>query len=149
VVPEGYGERITRGEPATVQAIVDGTDGNSSNIVIGYASTTGGRVRCRSGDSPAPGAQEGVARCRGARVVQPATRERLFMVPAVLALVLLVMTTMLTAMAIVREREQGTLEQLNVTPITPSELMVGKLLPYGLIGTRRCDPRDGHGRVLV
>ena len=56
------------------------------------------------------------------------------MVPGIIALLLLVVTTNLTAMAIVREREVGTLEQLNVTPLARWELIVGKLLPYALIG---------------
>ena len=56
------------------------------------------------------------------------------MIPGILALLLLVVTTNLSSMAIVRERELGTLEQLNVTPIARWELIVGKLLPYALIG---------------
>src|SRR5439155_30366 len=57
-----------------------------------------------------------------------------FMIPGILALLLLVVTTNLSSMAIVRERELGTLEQLNVTPLRRWELIVGKLLPYGLVG---------------
>jgi ABC-2 type transport system permease protein len=57
-----------------------------------------------------------------------------FMVPGVLALLLMVITTVLGAMAIVREKELGTLEQLNVTPLKRWELTVGKLLPFALIG---------------
>ena len=64
----------------------------------------------------------------------PQLESRHFMIPGVLALVLLVVTANLAAMAIVREKEVGTLEQLNVTPLRRWELIVGKLLPYGLIG---------------
>jgi hypothetical protein len=64
----------------------------------------------------------------------PQIESRHFMVPGVLALVLLVVTANLSSMAIVREKELGTLEQLNVTPLARWELVVGKLLPYGLIG---------------
>jgi len=64
----------------------------------------------------------------------PGLESRYFMVPGVLALLLLLVTTNLSAMAIVRERELGTLEQLNVTPLRNIELILGKLLPYGLIG---------------
>ena len=56
------------------------------------------------------------------------------MIPGVVALLLLVVTTNLSSMGIVREKELGTLEQLNVTPLRRSELIVGKLLPYALIG---------------
>jgi ABC-2 type transport system permease protein len=64
----------------------------------------------------------------------PELESRDFIVPGIMALLLLVVTTNLTAMAIVRERELGTLEQLNVTPIARWELIIGKLLPYGVIG---------------
>jgi ABC-2 type transport system permease protein len=64
----------------------------------------------------------------------PQLESRHFMIPGVLALVLLIVTTNLSAMAIVREKEVGTLEQLNVTPLQRWELIAGKLLPYGLIG---------------
>ena len=63
----------------------------------------------------------------------PRLESRYFMIPGVLALVLLVVTANLAAMAMVREKELGTLEQLNVTPLRRWELIVGKLLPYGLI----------------
>src|SRR5690606_36176532 len=64
----------------------------------------------------------------------PQLESRDFMVPGIVALLLLVITTNLSSMAIVRERELGTLEQLNVTPLTRWELILGKLLPYGIIG---------------
>jgi drug efflux transport system permease protein len=64
----------------------------------------------------------------------PRLESRDFMIPGVVALLLLVITTNLSSMAIVREKELGTLEQLNVTPLRRSELILGKLLPYALIG---------------
>jgi len=64
----------------------------------------------------------------------PELESRDFMVPGVLALILLVMTSVFSSMAIVRERERGTLEQLNVTPLGRWELILGKLLPYATIG---------------
>ena len=57
-----------------------------------------------------------------------------FMVPGVLAMILMVMTMMLTSMALVRERELGTMEQLLVTPLKPGHLIVGKLIPYAMVG---------------
>ena len=64
----------------------------------------------------------------------PQLESRDFMIPGILALLLLVVTTNLSSMGIVRERELGTLEQLNVTPLRRWELIVGKLLPYALVG---------------
>jgi len=135
VIPAGYGDRVVRGAAATVQGLVDGTDGNSSNIVIGYAANlvAGYGAELVAARLP-PAMRQGTLGVEIRVWFNPEMESRYFMVPGVLALVLLVMTTILTAMAIVREKELGTLEQLNVTPITPGELMVGKLLPYGLIG---------------
>jgi ABC-2 type transport system permease protein len=64
----------------------------------------------------------------------PRLESRDFMIPGIVALLLLVVTTNLSSMAIVREKETGTLEQLNVTPLRRWELILGKLLPYGLVG---------------
>ena len=64
----------------------------------------------------------------------PSLESRAFMIPGILALLLLVVTTNLSSMAIVREKELGTLEQLNVTPLARWELIVGKLVPYALLG---------------
>jgi ABC-2 type transport system permease protein len=64
----------------------------------------------------------------------PRLESREFMIPGIVAMLLLVVTTNLSAMALVREREVGTLEQLNVTPLGRFELILGKLLPYGMIG---------------
>ena len=64
----------------------------------------------------------------------PQLESRVFMIPGIVALLLLVITTNLSSMALVREREQGTLEQLNVTPLARWEIIVGKLLPYAAIG---------------
>lgn len=135
VVPAGYGEGLAEGRAPIVQAIVDGTDGNSSNIVVGYAGSLVAEYGAELAERRLPPDLRRGALTPRVRVwFNPQLESRLFMVPAVLALVLLVMTTMLTAMAIVREKELGTLEQLNVTPISRMELMVGKLVPYGLIG---------------
>ena len=71
------------------------------------------------------------------------------MIPGVLALVLLIVTANLAAMAIVREKELGTLEQLNVTPLRRWELIVGKLLPYGLIALIDVLLVVRRGRVVV
>jgi ABC-2 type transport system permease protein len=64
----------------------------------------------------------------------PGLESRDFMIPGIVALLLLVVTTNLSSMGIVREKELGTLEQLNVTPLTRTELIVGKLVPYALVG---------------
>jgi ABC-2 type transport system permease protein len=134
-IPAGYARSLERAIPVRVQVVADGSDANSSNIALGYARgfvASYAEELLAARDAPvAPGGQ-----LRGdVRVwFNPQLESRLFMIPGVLALVLLVITTMLTAMAIVREKELGTLEQLNVTPLKRWELILGKLLPYAIIG---------------
>ena len=133
-IPPDYGERIRRGEPAVVQVVADGTDANSTNVALGYAGTlVSGYARdlaaARDGAPPEPLVRADV------RVwFNPRLESRDFMIPGILALLLLVVTTNLSSMAIVREKELGTLEQLSVTPIARWELILGKLLPYAVIG---------------
>ena len=133
-IPAGYGADLAAGRGVTVQVAADGTDSNSTTAALGYATALiGGYAReLASAGSPAPAAGGIDARIRV--WFNPELESRFFMVPGVLALVLLLVTANLAAMAIVREKEVGTLEQLNVTPLRRWELITGKLLPYGLIG---------------
>ena len=132
-IPTGYGAALRRGEPVRVQLVADGSDANSVNIGLGYA------ANLVASHAEAIAAGQGAAGGGGLQLdvrvwFNPELQSRLFMIPGVLALVLLVITTILTSMAIVREKEIGTLEQLNVTPMRRWELIAGKLLPYALIG---------------
>jgi ABC-2 type transport system permease protein len=133
-IPVGYGAQIARQRPAVVQVIADGSDSNSTGVALGYATSLIGTY---AQELAAEGARMGPAGGIDARIriwYNPQLESRHFMIPGVLALVLLVVTANLAAMAIVREKELGTLEQLNVTPLRRWELIVGKLLPYGAIG---------------
>jgi ABC-2 type transport system permease protein len=133
-IPAGYGEQIDRRLPAVVQVIADGSDSNSTTVALGYAtSLIGGYAQ----ELAVPDARAGDGGGIDGRIriwFNPQLESRHFMIPGVLALVLLVITSNLAAMAIVREKELGTLEQLNVTPLRRWELIVGKLLPFGVIG---------------
>lgn len=133
-IPVDYGERVRAGQPTTVQVVADGTDANSTNVALGYAGTL---VASYARDLAAPSGLAPAAPLVSAEVrvwFNPQLESRDFMIPGILALLLLVVTTNLSSMAIVRERELGTLEQLNVTPIFRWELILGKMLPYALIG---------------
>jgi ABC-2 type transport system permease protein len=133
-IPADYSSRIRAGQPAVVQVVADGTDANSTNVALGYA---GRLVSAYARELTAMGGAVPAPPLIGAEVrvwFNPELESRFFMIPGILALLLLVITTNLSSMAIVREREVGTLEQLNVTPIARWELITGKLLPYGLIG---------------
>ena len=136
-IPADYHEAIDGGRPATLQLIADGTDSSSTGIAMGYAASLVNaynqelarqRLLAAGQDAP-PTAIDARIRVW----FNPELESRYFMIPGIVALLLLVITTNLSSMAVVREKELGTLEQLNVTPITRWQLIVGKLLPYGLI----------------
>jgi ABC-2 type transport system permease protein len=141
-IPRGYGQFVESRRPVTVQVVADGTDSNSTTVALGYAtSLIGGYAQelaaapmAASPELGAPVATRGAIDARIRVWFNPQLESRFFMLPGVLALILLVVTANLASMAIVREKELGTLEQLNVTPLRRWELIVGKLLPYGLIG---------------
>jgi ABC-2 type transport system permease protein len=138
-IPAGYGEAIGRGRPQTLQVLADGSDANSTGVGMGYAAALlAGYAEALAGARIPPG----VVRPPGAVGIEarvrvwfnPRLESRHFMLPGVLALLLLAVTTILAAMGIVRERERGTLEQLNVSPLRRWELILGKLLPYAIVG---------------
>ncbi len=135
VIPTGLGAAIDRGGAPTrtdVQLLADGSDANSSGIALAYAA---GLVREYNTVLLAERGAAAAPINVSLRVwFNPELVSRDFMVPGVLAMLLLVVTANLSSMAIVRERELGTLEQLSVTPLSNVELMIGKLLPYGIIG---------------
>jgi ABC-2 type transport system permease protein len=134
-IPTGYGEHVAANRPVTLQVIADGTDSNSTTVALGYAtSLIGGYAEDLLAGTAPGGSTPGGIDARIRVWFNPQLESRHFMIPGVLALVLLVITTNLASMAIVREKELGTLEQLNVTPLRRWELIVGKLLPYGFIG---------------
>ncbi len=146
VIPPGYGRAVAQGHPQAVQVIADGSDSNSAGVSLGYATNLIAAYG-RELAAQQPAGREtsyvasGFSRTGGPALeavvrvwFNPQLESRDFMVPGVVALLLLLVTTNLSAMGIVREKEIGTLEQLNVTPLRRVELIIGKLLPYGLVG---------------
>jgi ABC-2 type transport system permease protein len=138
VIPWDFTQRLNDGRPAQVQVLVDGSDDNTANVLIGYAQAV---VQGYSSEI-----QLNWLRNRG-QLIQPApvsveTRtwynedleSSAFIVPGVLALVMSVIGAFLTSLTIAREWERGTMEQLISTPVTPLEIMLGKLAPYFIIG---------------
>lgn len=148
-IPRGFGTAVVAGTPGTLQLVADGSDSNSAGVSLGYAGSllaeygqAVGRAQAAAsagtaalldqtgGGTPAGGTIEPRVRVW----FNPRLESRDFMIPGIIALLLLVVTTNLSSMAIVRERELGTLEQLNVTPLRRLELIIGKLLPYAFVG---------------
>lgn len=133
-LPSDYEERLARAETVVVQVIADGTDSNSTTVALGYATSLLGEVAEEISGARARGADGGGLDPHIRVWFNPRLESRYFMLPGILALMLLVVTSNLSSMAIVREREIGTYEQLSVTPLSRWGLIVGKLLPYGVIG---------------
>jgi ABC-2 type transport system permease protein len=139
VIPRGFAHDLARGRTGEVQTLLDGSDSVTANIIAGYtAQITQSYAR-----------EIGLARLDRLRATvvslpgleprprvwyNPELKSVNFMVPGVLCLILTLVTLLLTAFSVVREKEVGTLEQLVVTPLTPMELMIGKTLPFVLIG---------------
>jgi ABC-2 type transport system permease protein len=137
VIPAGFGARVARGAGDKVQILVDGSRVNAtiamnqmSAAIAAHARDLMIERRIAAGVVfPLPVVEAEI------RVwYNPGLTSRNFMVPAVLALILLVITTIVTSMSVVKEKEGGTIEQLIVTPIRPYQLIIGKLVPFAIIG---------------
>jgi len=138
VIPWDFSERLRDGRPVSVQALVDATDDNTANVLINYSQVV---VQGYSSDIQVSWLQRRGLPAQSAPLsVEARTwyNENLessaFIIPGVLALVMSVIGAFLTSLTIAREWERGTMEQLISTPVTPLEIMLGKLLPYFMIG---------------
>ncbi len=136
-INRGFAEDLKAGRQAAIQTIVDGTDSNTGTVAMDYAQRiTQEFSRARA----VPGELDQLAQpqttpieLRSRAWFNPDLKSRYYNVPGVIAVVVLLISLLLTAMAIVREREIGTMEQLMVTPIRSFELILGKTLPFVLI----------------
>jgi len=138
VIPWDFSQRLSDGRPVEVQALIDGSDDNTANVLIGYSEAV---VQSYSAEM-----QINWLRVRGVSI-QPAAmsvetrtwynedlESSAFIIPGVLALVMSVIGAFLTSLTIAREWERGTMEQLISTPVTAMEIMLGKLAPYFVLG---------------
>jgi ABC-2 type transport system permease protein len=138
-IPSDFSKKLKKGDTATVQIVVDGTDSNAALIALGYAgqilSTYSTNVLVkRLNQAGAVDFEEAGVAIESRVWFNPNLESRLFYVPAVIALVAFLIPIILTAQAVVREREIGTLEQIMVTPIRSWELVVGKTAPFAMLG---------------
>ena len=142
----GFAADIERGRTAQVQVLLDGTNSNTASLVSSYSGEILSRFSAARGDeqrnvrmlvrgagTPANFSLPSVE-SRTRVWFNPDLKSRFYFVPGVLVNIVMLITVMLTALAIVREKEIGTMEQLMVTPVRPIELMLGKTLPFALIG---------------
>ena len=138
VVPYNFSKQLDTGAAVKVQALVDATDDNTANLIFGYSDAV---VRGFSSELQLEFLRrQGQARIGTPLAVQARTwfneelESRAFVVPGVVAIVMAVIGAFLTSLTIAREWERGTMEQLISTPVTPLEVMLGKLVPYFVIG---------------
>ena len=134
VIPEGFGNKLLRKESAKVQVLLDGSEGSAAAVTMGYVNQIIMKYSTNIlAEMVGAGQTMGSVATETRAWYNPALKSRNYMVPGVLVMILLITTTNLTSMAIVREKEIGTLEQLLVTPIKAPELILGKLVPFIII----------------
>lgn len=133
VFPPDFSRKVYRGESAPVQVLVDASDSMVSNQAIAVASSIG-LLKSQEVITKKVGLSNMPYDIRVRPWYNPDGITAFYMVPAILGILVTLSMVMLTSMGIVRERERGTLEQLMVTPIRPYELMLGKILPYIVLG---------------
>jgi len=138
-IPSGFSRKLKKGDTATLQIILDGTESNTAMIALGYINrilsdySTMVLVK-RLNRAGMIGFKEAGVEVEHRTWFNPNFESRLFFIPGVIANIAFLIPIILTAMAVVREREIGTLEQIMVTPIRSWELVMGKTLPFALLG---------------
>jgi ABC transporter DrrB family efflux protein len=134
-VPSDFSQRLFDDRQATVLVLVDGSDSSIAMNALNVANAVGLRTSLtRLGATAAAGQPAMPVEVRPKMLFNPDLKSANFIIPGLIGIIMQNITILLTAFAIVRERERGTLEQLMVTPIRPLGLMLGKLIPYGVIG---------------
>ncbi|NUQ82105.1 MAG: ABC transporter permease [Bacteroidetes bacterium] len=139
ILPADFSKHRLGGNTATVQLLVDGADGNTAGIAVGYAagllSSISQSILSERIDRSGLRMEIGQVQAETRVWYNPELETMNFMVPGVLSMVLLIVTTLTTALSIVKEKENGNLEQLIVTPIRSWEIMLGKMIPYSITAT--------------
>ena len=145
IVPPNFGEQLIHGEQAHIQVLIDGSDSQVASTAQSTAQLLGQSISIELARSKSDALQLAPARdAKGQGTLAIEVRSRLlynpdldssyFFVPGLIGVILQLVTLFLTSFAVVRERELGTLEQLFVTPISRTGLMLGKLIPYAIVG---------------
>ncbi len=141
VIPVNFAKSIARGEETSVQVLIDGVEANTTSVAIGYISgimqayyskimldvlNKAGLLNQMKAMPPID------AKIR--IWYNPELKSRNYVIPGLIAVIMMLITAILTSLTVVREKEKGTIEQLIITPVKPYEIMVGKILPYLFIG---------------
>ncbi len=137
VIPDGYGRDLARRVPVRVQVIVNGDNANTASAVVSYATAIVQEAGAQLLASiPGPGGTPALGGAVGfePRVwYNPQLRSTLFLVPGLIAYISMITAVISTALAVVREKERGTMEQIRMAPVDPMAFVLGKTLPYSVI----------------
>ncbi|MBU1106063.1 MAG: ABC transporter permease [Candidatus Riflebacteria bacterium] len=137
IVPADYGRNTLQGRTARAQVIVDGSDANTANFALNYSKALGmiaGATLHGSTLEMVSGRQPTRITLKTRAWFNQDLRSRNVIIPGVIAIVMVIIASMLTSVTIAREWEMGTMEQLISTPVTSSELILGKVVPYFCVG---------------
>jgi ABC-2 type transport system permease protein len=132
-IPADFSDKFYSREKTDVQFLVDGVNGNTATIIMNYVNAaTLGFSQKISADilARAGGNIKMPVNIQGVFWYNPDLKTTEFLIPGLIATILIVICVTLTAVSIVREKEQGTIEQINVSPVSPLELILGKIIPY-------------------
>lgn len=133
VIPRGYARTLGRGETAEVQLLADGSDNTTASVALGYANTLAVTANQRA-ISQTLGIARPPLTARVRTLFNPGLKSAIFLVPGLMVLILVIIAVMLTALTIAREYERGSMEQLFSTPIGRLSIILGKLVPYFVLG---------------
>jgi len=155
-VPVDFGRNLLKGNPAQIMVMVDGSDSSVAGQAVNVSGSMGLNESLRR---IMPAGQVMPIEVRPKMMFNPASRSPNFLLPGLMSILLILVTVMLTAFSIVREKERGTLEQLMVTPVRPLGLLLGKIMPYFatgvveftviVLGMRFIFQIPIHGNILV
>lgn len=139
IIPLDFEKNLVSGRRTEVAVIFDGSESYTANVGIGYARIIVARYAENIAleallKNPSGGVRQAVVEPKTRVWFNPELKSRKFLIPGIMAMLIMLVTILLTSLAIVKEKEQGTLEQLIVTPIRPYELVIGKLAPFFIIG---------------
>jgi len=152
VIPDDFARNLLAGRDTSIQVLVDGSDANSARLAMNYVSAIGASfsLQVTTRRMQARGIREGGAfvELRPRTLYNQDLRSQNAIVPGIVAIVMVVIASMLTSVTIAREWETGTMEQLLATPIRVPELLLGKVIPYFLIGMVDVGLSVGLGYVL-
>jgi ABC-2 type transport system permease protein len=144
----GFGQDMAAGRTGTVQLLTDGSDSNTASVVAGYARSIVEGVNQRLSTNGESGADSGTIALVTRAWYNPNMESKFYFVPGLIAVMLAVSGIVLTSLAIVREKEIGTIDQIMVTPIGKLEFILGKSLPYLLVGYLLMALMFGMARVI-